>query len=450
MSINENKDAHWDLWRKIIEDLEQESSPIGYNTWINRLMPQELTDSTFIIHAPDPVVKQTIEHRYLNKIVSAIKKNTGKVINVELTLNNHKFPDNSISHDKRDKPSANSNLLSRYTFRTFVKGKNNELAFAASMAVAESPGRTNYNPLFLYGGVGLGKTHLMQSIGNYILDFDQNMKIIYTTSENLVNDFVASIRNKDGDAFRNRYRNVDVLMVDDVQFLIDKERSQEEFFHTFNTLFFASKQIVLSSDKHPQDLKSIEERLTSRFGSGLVVDITRPDYETRLAILEKKAEPENIDIPADVLQYLAKNIASNIRELEGALIKVIAQAKLTKSDISLELAAEATKDMTAAAEKPILDIPFIQETVAAHYKVTPDEIRSKKRTAHLSYARHVAMYLTRKTLNLQLTSIGKEFGGRDHSTVCHAIDKLTEEIELNKNLEFELAELEKKLREQTK
>lgn len=436
--------AHVDLWDIVINDLVHESSPVGYNTWISKLTPHSLSDKTFVLNAPDEVVKQTIDHRYLNKITSSIKKHTGKTVFVEITLDPY-MENTSI---KLDKPASPANLLPRYTFRTFVKGKNSELAFAASMAVAESPGKTSYNPLFLYGGVGLGKTHLMQSIGNYILDFDPNMNVIYTTSENMVNHFVASIRNKDPEPFRERYRNADVLMVDDVQFLIEKDASQEEFFHTFNALFFANKQIVLSSDKHPSELKALEERLTSRFGSGLVVDISRPDYETRLAILEKKAEPENIPIPDDVLQYLAKNISSNIRDLEGALIKVIAKAKLTKSDITLALAAEATRDVSV--EKRVLDIPLIQEVVASHFGVTPDEIRSKKRTAHLSHARHVAMFLTRKTLNLQLTSIGKEFGGRDHSTVSHAVDKLTEEIEQNIDLQNELAELERNLREQTK
>jgi len=435
------------LWNQIIDDLIKECSPIAYSEWISKLVPHDLSENTFTLISPDWVVKQTVDGRYLPKIVSAIKKITGKTLNVEISLGSQTFSDNKPRSFRGDKTVANTTLLPRYTFNTFVKGKSNELAFAASEAVAESPGQT-YNPLFLYGGVGLGKTHLMHSIGNYIQEFDPYMNIIYTTSENLVNDFVASIRNRDPEQFRNKYRFVDVLMVDDVQFLVDKERSQEEFFHTFNTLFFANKQIVLSSDKPPSELKTLEERLTSRFGSGLVVDITRPDYETRLAILEKKAETEKNPIPSDVLQHLAKNISSNIRELEGALTKVVAKAKLTKTDITLELAVEATRDVTSAAEKRELDIPLILESVASRYGVTPDEIRSKKRTASLSHARHVAMFLTRKIMNLQLTSIGKEFGGRDHSTVVHAIDKITEEIELNMEFENELVELEQKIRAQ--
>lgn len=434
-----------ELWGQALVDLRQELSPIGYEAWINQLTPRSLAEGVLTLTAPDQTTKQTIEYRYLKKIQTIIKKVTGADYDVVIALGNQ-APDGNSNPAVLDNAFP-SHLRARYTFDTFVKGKSNELAFAASIAVAESPGKTTYNPLFLYGGVGLGKTHLMHSIGNYILDIDPTMKVLYTSSETLTNDFITSIRNSNMPQFREKYRNVDVLLVDDIQFLVDKERSQEEFFHTFNALFFANKQIVISSDKPPSELRTLEERLSSRFGSGLVVDITRPDYETRLAILESKAESEKIPIPGEVLQHLARNIASNIRELEGALNKVVAQAKLTKADITIDLAVEAIRGMTVTAEKREIDIPYIQETVAAFYSITPDDIRSKKRTANLSLARHVAMYLTRKILDSQLMSIGKGFGGRDHSTVVHAIDKITEEIDLNPDFENIIAELEKRIRE---
>ena len=435
-----------DIWGKALAELSRELTPIGYEVWISKLLPDTIDGTSFVLLAPESTVKTTIEHRYLKKIQSALFNATGLNYDVRLILNSQSRDADSSQAGMMQKDTFPSNLKFKYTFNTFVKGKSNELAFAASMAVAESPGQTTYNPLFLYGGVGLGKTHLMHSIGNYILDVDPYMKVLYTSSETLVNDFVTSVRKETMPQFREKYRNVDVLLVDDIQFIIGKEQTQEEFFHTFNTLFFSNKQIVISSDKPPSELKPLEERLISRFGSGLVVDITLPEYETRIAILEKKAEAEQIPIPPEVLQYLARNISTNIRELEGSLNKVIALSKLTKVGISLELAEEAIKDMITGAEKREIDVPFIQDIVAEHFKVTAEEIRSKKRTANLSHARHVAMYLTRKILDLPLTSIGKFFGGRDHSTVVHAIDKISEEIEMNDEFENTIAELEKKVR----
>ena len=441
---------HQDLWNKIYKDVEEQVSPVAFETWISKLVPIELTNTSFILSAPDDVAKQTMDGRYISKIISAIKQKTGRNLDVEIILDPMAYPKNTDTTKHSVKTVTNTTILPRYTFKTFVKGKSNELAFEASCAVAESPGRTSYNPLYLYGGVGLGKTHLMHSIGNYILEFDPYQKIIYTTSENLVNDFVFAIRNREDKQFREKYRNVDVLMVDDVQFLIEKERSQEEFFHTFNALYFANKQIVLSSDRLPSELKTLEERLTSRFGSGLVVDITRPDYETRLAILENKAEKESIPIPIEVLQHLAQSIASNIRELEGVFTKVVAQAKLTKSNINVEMAEKIVNDMNNAAERRELDIHLIIEFAAAHYNFTIEEIKSKKRTAPLAQARHVAMFLARKIMNDRLTSIGKDFGGRDHSTVINAYNKINEQIEKNAPFLNELDELESKIRDAAK
>ncbi|MDR1704632.1 MAG: chromosomal replication initiator protein DnaA [Clostridiales bacterium] len=432
-----------ELWSKVLSGMRDDFTPVAYDTWFKHIQPFALEGNKLTLYTRDKTTKTTVDHRYLPKVKDFLKRTTG--IDYDITLN----LEDGGSGDDDPAPVLPSNLKSRYTFESFVKGKSNELAYAASMAVAEAPGKTSYNPLFLYGGVGLGKTHLMHSIGNFILDIDPYSKVYYTSSESLVNDFIASLRNHSAEQFRDKYRSLDLLMVDDVQFLMQKDRSQEEFFHTFNALFFSNKQIVLSSDKHPSELKDLEERLSSRFSSGLVVDITRPDYETRLAILQKKAEYENIPIPPDILQHIASNISSNIRDLEGAFNKVIAQAKLTKVPITIDLAVEAVRDIAQAAEKREIDIPYIQEVVSAFYNVTPDEIRSKRRTANLSLARHVAMYLIRKILDSQLPSIGNFFGGRDHSTVVHAIDKINELMDADPGLVNKIDDLEKRIRDRT-
>lgn len=435
-----------DVWQASLTSLARDISPIGYDIWVNQLRPHKVEGGVFMLLAPDSTVKTTIEHRYLQKIKNTISAVSGKSYDVKIILSDDLSGERRPVLDELPRSSFISNLRTKYIFETFVKGKSNELAFAASMAVAESPGQTTYNPLFLYGGVGLGKTHLMHSIGNHILLIDPYMKVFYTSSESLTNDFVTSIRENKMPKFREKYRNVDVLLVDDIQFLSDKEGTQEEFFHTFNALYFANKQIVISSDKPPSELKTLEERLSSRFGSGLVVDITPPDYETRMAILEKKVEAEQAHVPHEVLRHLAKSITSNIRELEGALNKVNALSKLTKVNITLELAEEAIRGMINENGKREIDIPFIQEIVADYYSISVDEIRSKKRTASLSHARHVAMYITRKMIDVNLTSIGQFYGGRDHSTVCHAIDKITEELEVNPEFENTIVELERRVR----
>jgi chromosomal replication initiator protein len=320
------------------------------------------------------------------------------------------------------------------------------MAFAASLAVAEAPGKTTYNPLFLYGGVGLGKTHLMHSIGNYILHNDPESKVLYTSAENLMNEFISSLLERKNQEFRDKYRKIDVLLVDDIQFLSDKEGTQEEFFHTFNALYNDNKQIVISSDKPPIELKTLEERLRSRFGCGLIVDITLPDFETRTAILQKKSEIDNINVPKDVIRHIAKNISSNIRELEGALIKVTAYGKLTNTPISIELAERALKDMVNENDNREVTVEFIQTVVANHFGIAVDELKSKKRTQNITFARHLAMYLVRMLMDLALLKVGKEFGGRDHTTVIHACNKVNEELENNPGFKETLIELEKKIK----
>ncbi len=327
-----------------------------------------------------------------------------------------------------------ANLNPRYTFDTFVVGKNNNFAHAASLAVAESPGEV-YNPLFLYGGVGLGKTHLMHSIAHFILEKDPKKKVLYVTSEAFTNELIESLRSgKTGNelpmtAFREKYRNVDVLLIDDIQFIIGKESTQGEFFHTFNHLHVAGKQIIISSDKPPKDIETLEARLRTRFEWGLIADISAPDYETRMAILKKKIESDQLEryhIPEDVLQFIATNIKSNIRELESTLNKLIALYKLKNEEINISLAAEALKDLISPDENRKITPELIIETVSEHFGISVSDLKSASRDAKTTNARHIAMYLCRAMTDTPLKTVGSLLGGRDHSTVKHGVDKMSE------------------------
>ena len=341
----------------------------------------------------------------------------------------------------------NANLNPRYTFDTFVVGANNNLAHAASLAVAESPGEI-YNPLFIYGGVGLGKTHLMHSIAHFILKNNPKAKILYVTSEKFTNELIDAIRNKNNIStteFREKYRNNDVLLIDDIQFIIGKESTQEEFFHTFNALYESKKQIIISSDKPPKEIETLEERLRSRFEWGLTVDIQSPDYETRMAILRKKEELEGYNIDNEVIKYIATNIKSNIRELEGALTKIVALSKLNKKEITIELAEEALKDLISPGEIKTITPEYIVSMVAEQYEVSPEEIISQKRSRNIARPRQVVMYLCRNMLNIPLQEVGRALGGRDHTTIMHGVDKITEELKTDPSLQNTIDILKKKL-----
>ena len=341
----------------------------------------------------------------------------------------------------------NAILKPRYTFDTFVVGANNALAHAASLAVAESPGEI-YNPLFIYGGVGLGKTHLMHSIAHFILKNNPKAKILYVTSEKFTNELIDAIRNKNNIStteFREKYRNNDVLLIDDIQFIIGKESTQEEFFHTFNALHEAKKQIIISSDKPPKEIETLEERLRSRFEWGLTVDIQSPDYETRMAILRKKEELEGYNIDNEVIKYIATHIKSNIRELEGALTKIVALSKLNKKEITLELAEEALKDLISPNAVREITPELIINVVADHYKIQPSDITSSKRNKEVVYPRQIVMYLCRHMTNTSLQAIGKELGGKDHTTIIHGADKITAELVDNEALANTIEILKKKI-----
>lgn len=344
------------------------------------------------------------------------------------------------------RPSNSSQPLNpKYTFDTFVTGASNRLAEAASLAVSEAPARA-YNPLLIYGGVGLGKTHLMQAIAHQVLEHKDKYEVCYISSETFTNEFIDAIRDGATVKFRNRYRHVDVLLVDDIQFMAGKETTQEEFFHTFNTLHEANKQIVLSSDRPPKEIPTLEERLRSRFEWGLISDIQTPDLETRVAILRKKAQIEGLSIPNEVMNFIGESIDTNIRELEGALIRLIAQASLSDREIDLELAQNILQDIIPNRRPKRVTIDGIMEVVADEYGLTVETLNSRKRTRAIAFPRQIAMYLARTMTDHSLPEIGKAFGGRDHSTVIHAVDKITEQINEDDVLKQKVKHLEQFLK----
>src|SRR5690625_2866447 len=336
-------------------------------------------------------------------------------------------------------------LNPKYTFDTFVVGAANRFAHAASLAVAEAPAKS-YNPLFVYGGVGLGKTHLMHAIGHYVLEHHPDKNVMYLSSEKFTNEFINSIMENKAENFRNKYRNVDILLVDDIQFLAGKEQTQEEFFHTFNTLHEENKQIIISSDRPPKEIPTLEDRLRSRFEWGLITDITPPDLETRIAILNKKAKAEGLDIPNEVMLYIANQIDTNIRELEGALIRVVAYSSLINQDIDATLAADALVDIIPSRKPKMITVQGIQEIVAEKYNIKLEDFAARKRTRSIAFPRQIAMYLSRQLTDLSLPKIGEEFGGRDHTTVIHAFDKISELIKEDTNFEKDIDELIEKIK----
>ena len=426
------------IWREALEVLRDEFSKIVFDTWIKTLSPIDIQDNYLILQTENKYLKQTLERRYLNTIINTIQLVSTFDMQVKIVLD-----ENSDLNDFTSEFFSQSNLNPKYVFETFVRGKSNELAYAAALSIAEKPEDTTYNPLFLYGGVGLGKTHLMHSIGNFIINKYPNARVLYVSTENFTNELINSILYKKNQEFREKYRDIDILLMDDIQFLYNKEGTQEEFFHTFNTLYSANKQIVISSDKPPKEIQNLEERLISRFECGLIVDITVPDFETRCAIIEKKAELEYIKMPREVKEFIAHHFVSNIRNLEGALNKVVAYSKLTKTPIDINLAEYALHDLINSEPKKNITIQDIQRVVCEYFKISYDDLISKKRDKNIAYPRQIAMYLARKLLNISLPKIGEQFGQRDHSTVIHACDKIFREIDLNEELRKILDELER-------
>jgi chromosomal replication initiator protein len=389
-------------------------------------------DNIYVI-VPNTLTKDWIESRYLDCIKDKFRDLTSRDIN--LLLITEPFVDNGTSA---------SSLNMKYTFDSFVVGNSNRFAHAACYAVAESPSKA-YNPLFIYGGVGLGKTHLMQAIGHQILRKYPHYTVMYVSSEKFTNDLISSIKDDNTHGFRNRYRSMDVLLIDDIQFLAGKERTQEEFFHTFNTLHESNKQLVISSDRPPRSIPTLEDRLRSRFEWGLITDIQPPDLETRIAILRKKAQSENLNVPYDILDYIANSIDSNIRELEGALIRLVAYATISNKPLNMNTVMEALKDILPPTSPKKITIEFIQKEVSSYYGLDLKDLISKKRNKHISYPRQIAMYLCRKYTDASYPQIGEQFGGRDHTTVMHANDKIEKEILNDQEVSQLINELSKKI-----
>ena len=446
-------------WPEIIEHLriEHELSNVSFNTWIQPLKVYDVVDNTVFILVNMNASVEYIEKKYQLPLKVCIAEITGTEYDVVFIsedddrLNEIQNMAIEANQKKKSKSAAEkAGLNPKYTFDTFVVGGNNNFAHAASLAVAESPGEV-YNPLFLYGGVGLGKTHLMHSIAHFILEHDKNSRVLYVTSEEFTNELIETIRNGNNTAmskFREKYRNIDVLLVDDIQFIIGKESTQEEFFHTFNSLHSAKKQIIISSDKPPKDMEILEERFRSRFEWGLIADITLPDYETRMAILHKNEEMNGYSISEDVIKYIATNIKSNIRELEGAFNKVMAGAKLEKKEVTLELAEQALKDIISPDEKKVITPEYIISVVAEHYGVTPADLSGNKRNSKIVMPRQVSMYLCREIISTPLKNIGKALGNRDHTTVMHGIEKIENELQTDDNLKNTIDILKKKINPQ--
>ncbi|SNU93262.1 chromosomal replication initiator protein DnaA [Bacillus pumilus] len=411
-----------------------------------------LQGDTLTITAPNEFARDWLESRYLHLIADTIYELTGEELSIKFIIPQNQdeveaMPKSPIKKmSKEDPVDIPQNMLNpKYTFDTFVIGSGNRFAHAASLAVAEAPAKA-YNPLFIYGGVGLGKTHLMHAIGHYVIDHNPSAKVVYLSSEKFTNEFINSIRDNKAVDFRNRYRNVDVLLIDDIQFLAGKEQTQEEFFHTFNTLHEESKQIVISSDRPPKEIPTLEDRLRSRFEWGLITDITPPDLETRIAILRKKAKAEGLDIPNEVMLYIANQIDSNIRELEGALIRVVAYSSLINKDINADLAAEALKDIIPSSKPRIITIKDIQRIVGQQFNIRLEDFKAKKRTKSVAYPRQIAMYLSREMTDSSLPKIGEEFGGRDHTTVIHAHEKISKLIVEDEQLQQHVKEIKEQLK----
>lgn len=435
-----------EIWQKTLGLLQNELTEISFNTWIKTIEPISIQNNTINLAVPAEFNKGILESRYQSLIKNAIKHVTYKEYSINFVVpsqeNIEKYKNTTDSTLSED--TSASMLNPKYTFDTFVIGNSNRFAHAAALAVAEAPAKA-YNPLFIYGGVGLGKTHLMHAIGHFVLQQNSSLKVLYVSSEKFTNELINAIKDDKNEEFRAKYRNIDILLIDDIQFIAGKERTQEEFFHTFNALYEANKQIILSSDKSPKEIVTLEERLRSRFEWGLIADMQAPDMETRIAILRKKAQLENLDVPNEIIVFIAEKIASNIRELEGALNRVIAYSSLTENEITIELANEALKDILTTNKVRAINCNTIQDAVARYFDIRPEEFKSKKRSKDIAYPRQIAMYLCRELTDMSLPKIGQAFGGRDHTTVIHACEKIMEELQTNPETKRAINELKKNL-----
>lgn len=449
-----------EIWDSCCEIIRNQISGPSFRTWINPIEPVKIENNKLIVSIPNQFFIEWLEGRYSEIILSSLREIVNASFGISYLI---KDSSGSFASDKTNTAYASANqshavtlpvktpadrfetfLNARYTFESFIEGNGNKFAKAAALAVSEKPGLTSFNPLVIYGGAGMGKTHLIQAIGNYVKTNYPNKRIAYVTSENFTNDFVSAIRNDKIQEFSKLYRNFDLLMVDDIQFFADKGKTQEEFFHTFNTLHQMGKQIVLTSDRPPKELKQVEERLISRFQWGLVTDIQPPDLETRIAILQKRSEEDGVYLPPEVCEFVAMNITANIRELEGALIKLLAYSSIANTELNLDLAKSVLKD-TIAIKKKNLSIDMIQKTVAAYYNIPEDMLRAKTRKKEIVEARQICMFLTKEILGSSLKTIGLHFGGRDHSTVIYACRLVEESMASNPKIKDDVETMKRKI-----
>jgi len=421
------------IWDRVLSLIRDDIGPTSFDAWFSSTNFENCDLNQFCVSVPSILAKEWIQSRYMHLLNEKINIFMQHPVKLKLIVRASPAIDNS-----------GTPLNPKYSFDSFVVGNSNRFAHAASYAVAESPGKA-YNPLFIYGGVGLGKTHLMQAIDHHILSKDQLATVVYASSEQFTNELINSIRDDKTADFRNKYRNIDILLIDDIQFLVGKERTQEEFFHTFNALYETNKQIVISSDRPPREIPTLEDRLRSRFEWGLLTDIQSPDLETRIAILRKKAQIESLEVPNEVMLYIATNIQSNIRELEGALTRTIAFSKVKDQPITMDMATEALQEILPAPAPHRITIESIQEAVADYFSITISDLHSKRRTRQLAFPRQIAMFLTREMTDLSLPKIGEDFGGRDHTTVLHAHDKITRELKTDPVLDKIISDLKTKI-----
>lgn len=433
--------------KKTINIIKGELTEVSFNTWIKSITPISIDKDSIRLSVPNQFTKEILENRYKDLIINSMKIITTKKYDIAFLISSEEAletdEDQETDTNNVNTDTSSSMLNPKYKFDSFVIGNSNRFAHAACLAVAEAPAKA-YNPLFIYGGVGLGKTHLMQAIGHYILDNNPKAKVVYVSSEKFTNELINSIKDDKNVEFRNKYRNVDVLLIDDVQFIAGKERTQEEFFHTFNALHENNKQIILSSDRPPKEIPTLEDRLRSRFEWGLIADIQAPDFETRIAILKKKADVEHLNIPNDVMVYIATQIKSNIRELEGALIRIVAFSSLTNKEISVDLASEALKDIISSKQNKQITIDLIQDVVSSYFNLRIEDFKSARRTKNIAFPRQIAMYLSRKLTDMSLPKIGEAFGGRDHTTVIHAYEKISSALKEDDDLKYTINEITKR------
>jgi chromosomal replication initiator protein len=414
------------LWAEVSRRLQESLNDSTYRTWFGEVEGDGLQNGSFALAVPNDFTRDWIEGHFVHLIAASAREATGSELAIELVVRDAPAVAVAVGPaPSRERVARVEGMSPKYTFDSFVIGSSNRFAHAAALAVAEAPAQA-YNPLFIYGGTGLGKTHLLQAVGQYVAEHAGEMSVRYVTSETFMNDFINSLRDKRIEGFKQRYRTYDVLMIDDIQFLEHKERIQEEFFHTFNTLYEAGRQIVISSDRPPRELSTLEHRLRSRFEWGLITDVQPPDLETRIAILRKKVKTENIHIPdTELLTFIAGRVSTNIRELEGALTRVVAFSSLTGRPMTVELAQDVLRDVFPGGEVPEVSIERIQQTVSERFGISRDELCSDKRSQNIVYPRQVAMYLSRELTDSSLPKIGREFGGRDHTTVIHATSKIS-------------------------